>query len=75
MWYKFAQSQENIQNIINKKILGDEFDPLHWECPMNEQGDAIGVPVSPFMYTPKNLVIKNKNIFGGKAIQSPINTK
>jgi len=25
-----------IQNIINKKILGDEFDPLHRECQMNE---------------------------------------
>ena len=31
-----------IQNIINKKIRGDEFDPLHWECPMNESGDTIG---------------------------------
>ncbi len=34
---------KQIQDIINKKILGDEFDPLHWECPMNEQGDAFGI--------------------------------
>jgi hypothetical protein len=33
---------KRIQDIINKKILGDEFDPLHWECPMNVKGEAIG---------------------------------
>jgi hypothetical protein len=31
-----------LQKIINTKILGDEFDPLHWECPMTEDGKSIG---------------------------------
>jgi hypothetical protein len=31
-----------LQTIINTKILGDEFDPLHWECPMTEDGESIG---------------------------------
>jgi hypothetical protein len=31
-----------MQNIISKEILGDELDPLHWECPMNKKGNAIG---------------------------------
>jgi len=33
---------KRIQRIINTKILGDEFDPLHWECPMTEDGESIG---------------------------------
>jgi hypothetical protein len=30
-----------LQTIINQKILGDEFDPLHWEFPMTENNDGI----------------------------------
>jgi len=33
-----------------------------------KEGDAIGVPVSPFMDAPENIVIKNKNIEGGMGI-------
>jgi hypothetical protein len=42
---KKARCEEYIKRIqikINTKILGDEFDPLHWECPMTEDGESIG---------------------------------
>jgi hypothetical protein len=41
---KKARCTEYIQclQIINTKILVDEFDPLHWECPMTEDGESIG---------------------------------
>jgi hypothetical protein len=32
----------SLEKIINTKILGDELDPLQWECPTEEDGKSIG---------------------------------
>jgi hypothetical protein len=31
-----------LEKIINTKILGDEMDPLQWECPTEDNGQSIG---------------------------------
>jgi hypothetical protein len=30
-----------LEKIINTKILGDELDPLQWECPTEDDGKSI----------------------------------
>jgi hypothetical protein len=31
-----------LEKIINTKILGDDLDPLQWECPTEDDGKSIG---------------------------------
>jgi hypothetical protein len=31
-----------LQRIINTEILGDEYNPMQWECPMEDDGKSIG---------------------------------
>jgi hypothetical protein len=31
-----------VQRIMNTQLLGDEFDPVQWECPTQEDGQMVG---------------------------------
>jgi len=31
-----------LERIINTRILGDELDPLQWECPTEDDGKSVG---------------------------------
>jgi hypothetical protein len=35
-------SISRLEKIINTKILGDELDPIQWECPTEDDGQSIG---------------------------------
>jgi hypothetical protein len=31
-----------VQHIMNTQLLGDEFDPVQWECPVQDDGQMVG---------------------------------